>query len=363
MEQFKYIHGGDLHKTEKEHGISLDKILDYSSNINPLGIPEEIVNIIKNNIDKLKMYPDAHCRELIKEISKYLDVSLEHIIVGNGAIEVIFLYLFSIRPKKILLPIPTFSEYENIAEMLKIDVDFIETFEDNGFLFSYQLISKKMTEEIEALILCNPNNPTSTLIREKDLKKIIKEAGQKNIRVMIDETFIELTSGGNENSIVKFIKENDNVFVVRAFTKLFSIPGLRLGYGIGCKSIIQKMWKRKACWSVNTFASLAGSVLNNDREYLKKTDKWLTNELVWFFEELKKIPGFKIFKPETNFILIKILDERFNSKILKSKMAEKGILIRDAENFRGLNNRYIRVALKDRKSNESFLKNLKEVMR
>ncbi|MFZ5987950.1 MAG: pyridoxal phosphate-dependent aminotransferase [Bacillota bacterium] len=361
-EKLQYAHGGDIYRISEVYGIGLEEILDYSSNINPLGLPEEIKEVIINNMDKLTCYPDTFCSDLRKEISGYLDVPFDSIIVGNGAVEVIFLYLDTVRPGKLLIPVPAFSEYERSARMLGLEVEFLELREETGFTLDSDSISDRVLNGIEALFLCNPNNPTSTLLNRSDLLNILDFTAAKNIKVVVDETFIELTPEGNKNSLADSVREYENLFIVRAFTKIFSMPGIRLGYGIGNENIIRKMWDKKMPWSVNSFACMAGHVLNHGNAYLRRTGEWLKEETEWFFLELNKIAGLKVFKPQTNFILIKILRDKLTSARLKDDMAKKGILIRDASNFRGLNEKYIRIAVKDRESNLKFLKVLKEIL-
>lgn len=359
----KFSHGGDIYRASETYGISSKELIDYSSNINPQGLPNEMRNIIINNIDTLAAYPDSFCSGLRKDISKYLDVSYDSIIVGNGAVEVIFLYLDTLRPEKVLIPVPTFSEYERSCRVMGLDVEYLELQEKSGFVIDLESIASKLTGGIQAMFLCNPNNPTSTLLSKASLLKVLDYTSQKNIKMIVDETFIELTLEGNKNSLSEYVKHYNNLFIVRAFTKIFSMPGLRLGYGIGDQHIIKKMWDRKMPWSVNSFASMAGPVLSLGTKYLQKTSQWLKNELEWFYRKLNEIHHIKVFKPHTNFILVKILSEKLNSGILKDEMAKRGILIRDASNFRGLDDKYVRIAVKDRESNLRFLEVLKEVLR
>ncbi len=347
-------HGGNIYKAIKDYGLWPDSILDFSANINPLGIPEELKDIIKSKVDSLKDYPDPECLSLREAISGYLNIGVDKIIPGNGASEIIFLLFEVMKLKKVLIPAPSFAEYTAAAERYGTLIDYFRLEEDEGFQLNVDRLIESTGEDVEAVMLCNPNNPTSTLISRESLVRLIEHMNKKGVYVIVDEAFIELTGAGNNNSVCDFIEKYNNLFIIRAFTKIFSIPGLRLGYGLGSTEIIKRMWERKLPWSVNTFACSMGDVLANGREYFTRTSDWLIAEKKRFFEELSQLKELKVFEPQTNFILIKILNENFNSAKLKDIMGSRGILIRDASNFKFLDERYIRVAIKDKESNRKL---------
>lgn len=355
-------HGGDIYKAAELYGFKQEEFLDYSANINPLGVPEVLREIIISNVDKLANYPDPDCNDLKAHISEYLKVSDDNVIVGNGASEVIFLLFDVLKPRNVLIPAPTFSEYSKAAERSGTEIRYFELKEQSYFKLNIDELILELDNGMDAVFLCNPNNPTSTLVHKNDLQRLVESAYEKGVTVIIDEAFIELTDGANSNSMAEFIKKYSNLFIVRAFTKVFAIPGLRLGYGIGNPHLINKMWERKMPWSVNTFACCAGKLLSEADEYIKETSLWISEERKWLFSELCKIQKFKVFEPETNFILIKILDDSLTSATLRDIMASNGILIRDAGNFQFLNQKFFRLAIKDRTSNIKVLEVLREVL-
>lgn len=356
-------HGGNIYKAAEKYGIRKEEFLDYSANINPLGIPKELRELISSNIDLLSCYPDPECSDMRKDISSYLHVPSDRIIIGNGAAEIIFLLFDELKPGKVLIPSPTFCEYERAAVKSGAEAVFYKIKESEGFnLDVYDLVNFMNDKDVDSLILCNPNNPTSYLTPVDNLLYLLKAANRKGINVIIDETFIELTIGGNLNSLTRYLGEFDNLFIIRAFTKLFAIPGLRLGYGLGSKKLIAGLWKRKVTWSVNCFASISGMLLKNKYGYFDRTAIWLSKEIKRFYDDLCNLRKFHVFKPNTNFILLKINDKKIDSHKLKESMAFKGVLIRDASDFRFLDDCFIRVAIKDKDSNERFIEVLKEVM-
>ena len=355
-------HGGNIYKASKKYGIAKDDILDFSANINPLGIPHRLRDIFVSNLKDVENYPDPECMALKNAIANYVGVSTDNIIVGNGASEIIGMLFTVLSLKRVLIPAPTFSEYQRFAVGYGCELDFFILKEQDNFKLDIGKLLENLTWDLDAVLLCNPNNPTSTLINRSDMKLLIKEAKEKGITVIIDEAFIELTDGGNSNSVADLLEIYDNLFIIRAFTKVFAIPGVRLGYGLGNPKIISKMWSMKIPWPVNTFACLVAEFLPQAGEYLQKTQEWLVKEKDRFYNQLCEIDYLHPFKPETNFILIKIEHPYITSSILRDKMLSKGIMIRDASNFTSLDNRFIRVAIKDRESNKRFLATIKDLM-
>ncbi len=356
-------HGGNIYNAAKLYGMKKEDILDYSANINPLGLPPGLKGLLVGEIDNLVNYPDPWCSTLRERIAEYVDITTDSVIVGNGASEVILLLLEMLKPKKVLIPAPSFSEYARAAYRSGIGVEYLPMKEENGFMPDLPEIKKRLDNcSCDAVFICNPNNPTSVLLNISELTSLVEFASVKGANIIIDEAFIELTPGGNSNSMVRAVKEYPNLFIVRAFTKLFAIPGLRLGYGIGNSRLVKGMWETKLPWSVNSFACSMGELLSGEKEYLMETARWIEVELKWFYNELSAIPGLKVFEPSTNFVLVKLEGFSLDSGELCEKMAKRGILLRDASNFAFLDKRFFRAAVKDRQNNLRFLKVLKEVL-
>jgi threonine-phosphate decarboxylase len=355
-------HGGNLYKASEKYGINPHDFLDFSANINPFGVPGKLREIIVSNIDNLVNYPDPDCSILKSQISKKLDISKDNIIIGNGASEIIFLLFDILRPKRVLIPAPAFSEYAKAAKRYGAHIKYFELKESEEFKLNIDDFILEMENGVEAVLLCNPNNPTSTLLQKSGLQRIIAFAKEKKITVIVDEAFIELTEEAGANSIVQYVEKYDNLFIIRAFTKLFAIPGLRLGYGIGSHQLIKKMWDMKMPWSVNSIAICVGEYLDFDEEYLDMTSSWIKEEKKWFYNELKQIEDIKVFEPQTNFVLVKLLKDKATVGNLYNFMASNGILIRDASNFEFLNEKFFRLAIKDRASNIKLLDVLKEAL-
>ena len=381
------FHGGNIYKVFREK--NLKEIMDYSSNINPYGIPESLKKRITENLEVLERYPDPDYVELREKLAHLNRVDMSDIVLGNGATEIIFLFMKVINPKKILIVSPTFGEYERAVkateipgdivslscsgdnkniENKEIEIEYFELKESDDFKLNIGNLKNELEKKYDLLIICNPNNPTGKLLKLAQTEEILKECNKYDTKLFIDEAFIEFLADGMKESIINTEENKKNLFVTRAFTKFFAIPGLRLGYGMYFdKELEKKISEKKEPWSVNNIAEMAGLTVLDDTEYIEKTLKWIVEEKIYMYEKLNEISGIKVYETEVNFITGKIDEKLFseglNVKILREKMLEQGILIRDASNFKFLDERFFRLAIKDRESNKRVIEVLKGIFR
>lgn len=340
------IHGGrdSLQSANPE-------ILDFSSNINPLGIPTTVKKILKKNLDTIQNYPDLGSSELILSIKKYTQLDKSNILVGNGAIELIYNFCFAfMSEKKVLIPIPTFQEYETAAKLNNSKISFFKTLDLSEDIDSF--ISK--IPRNGCVFICNPNNPTGKLLPKKQMLKIIQIAQKHSSLVFVDECFIELVPESDE-SVISYIKKYDNLFVLRSLTKSFGFPGLRIGYAAASKQMVEILQKIKIPWSVNSLAQDAAKISLKNKSHLTKSKLVIKKESNYLKNKINKFYGFECYDSSTNFILIKTIHD---STELQKKLLKHKILIRDCKNFRGLNNHYFRIAVKSHKDNIKLVKAL-----
>ena len=365
------FHGGNIYKIFREKNI--DKILEYSSNINPYGLPENLKKEIFEKLFVLERYPDPDYIELREKIAEKNNLNIENIIVGNGATEIIFLFMKILSPKKVLIVSPTFGEYERAIKAStlandSLEINYFELKEAENFVLNIKNLETELENNYDLLILCNPNNPTGQFLKLKKLEEILKICEQKNTKLFVDEAFVEFVEDWENESIINSKENKENLFVIRAFTKFFAIPGLRLGYGI-CfnNNLLKKMLEKKEPWSVNNIADLVGKTVLDDENYIQKTKEWIKDQKKYMYENLNKIEGLRAYKTEVNFILLKIednlLEKGLDVKNLRKKMLEKGILIRDASNFIYLNKHYFRLAIKDKLNNEKVIETLTSILK
>ncbi|AKL94471.1 threonine-phosphate decarboxylase [Clostridium aceticum] len=356
-------HGGNIFEIQRKCNIHKDDLLDYSANINPLGLPDSLKTMILHSIEDLQHYPDIHYEELKMAIAEYYCVDKKDIFVGNGAAQIIFDTIHALNPKKTMILAPTFSEYERALKVCGSEIVKHALHEEEDFRVNIQELLEAMDKDIDLMILCNPNNPTSKLLKAEEIKKVLEQAVKKNIYLMIDEAFMDFVSEEESYSMMQSYREYENLVIVRAFTKFYGIPGLRLGFGLcSNEKLKEKISSGAIPWSINTFAAYFGKVLLAETNYVEKTHRWLENEKKRFVEKLKEIDGLKIFSPSVNFILVKILKPNVDVLQLQKKLLEKNILIRDCSNFSNLDKSFFRIAIKDETNNEKFAEALQEAM-
>ena len=331
------------------------QIIDFSSNISPMGTPLSVKKILKKNIDNIKNYPDSNSSTVISSLKKYTRLEKSNLLVGNGAIEIIynFCYAFLSKKTKILIPIPTFQEYETAAKLNNCKISYFKTMNLSENLKEF--ISK--IPENGCVFICNPNNPTGRLLEKSQLLQIIKKAKKLSTIIFIDECFIEMVPESNE-SIISYVEKYDNLFVLRSLTKSFALPGIRIGYAASSKYMIGILQKIKIPWSVNSLAQDAANTALKNKSHLIKSNLIIKKELNYLTNKISKLDGFTCIKSSTNFILIKT---KKNSTDLQKKLLGEKILVRDCKNFRGLNDHHIRIAVKSHKDNLKLVKALERI--
>jgi threonine-phosphate decarboxylase len=330
------------------------EIIDFSSNINPLGPPPKIKKYFGKTTSLVSIYPDTDSTKLKKDLSWYTGIDVDKIVVGNGATEIIYNFCNAFLNKKtpVLIPIPTFGEYEAAAKLSGCSIAFFKTMNLGNNLDSFiSKIPKK-----GCIFLCNPNNPTGTILSRIQLLKIINTAKKKSTLVFVDECFIELSD--YKQTIINDLKKFENIFILRSLTKSFGLAGLRIGYGLGNKQIISILNKIKIPWNVSGIAQKTASAALCYKNYLEKTNKIIFKEIKYLRNSISKIDKYSCSETSTNFILIK---SKSNSKILQKKLLEKKILIRDCSTIHGITGNYIRIAVKTHKENMKLVKCLGEI--
>ena len=356
------IHGGEVWEVMSRTGLRRDEIIDFSANVNPLGPSPLALESIKNNLDCIPYYPDSDCNLLREAIAKYLGgISRKNVILGNGSTEIIHLFaeVFIERGDSALIPVPTFGEYEKAVRKMGGKPRYIRL--SRNFHIDLESFLNEM-EGAKIIFLCNPNNPTSTLILHDSLLKIVEKAYEEEALVFLDESFIEFVDEKKRFSMVREVEKYPNLFVLRSFTKVFGLAGLRVGYGVAHSEVASLLLRAKVPWNVNCLAQAAAIAALNDDEYLRRTWRLIKDEKAFLLRELRRIRGFKVFPAHANFILINIRDSGFTAAELKERLLKYGILIRDCSSFRGLDEYYIRVAVRTRRENEKFINSLRDIL-
>lgn len=342
-----YQHGGDIYTYEG--------MLDFSSNINPFGPPPSVVEAVRLAAEQIGVYPDPQCRELRVHLAEQSQIPAECFVFGNGVADLIFAAALAQKPKKAVLTAPSFSEYAQALRSVGCCISYYDLKEEENFRLSESFLNC-LTEEVDMVFLCSPDNPTGNVIRKELLLQIAGRCKEKGIRMILDESFCDFQENQGEVLSGKEVREFSHLFLLRSFTKMYAMPGLRLGYGISQdREFLEKMEQFRQPWSVSNAAQAAGLAALSEKELPARTRAYVSEERKRMEEKLRQL-GISCFPSEANYILLK--SERDLFELLK----ERRILIRDCENYVGLGKGYYRIAVKRREENERLLKALSEIM-
>lgn len=337
------IHGGDIYRNQVNN--------DFSVNVNPLGMPRSVKEALYRAVEQCGSYPDIEEEALKKAVSGMLAVPEEYLLFGNGASELLMAAVHGIKPKKVVIPVPSFYGYEYAARAVGSEILFYELQRENGFLVTEDLC-EQLTEDVGMLFLANPNNPTGCLLDEETAAALLHHCAERGIFVVVDECFIEFCAG--RRSMISELTRYDRLILVRAFTKIFAIPGVRLGYLV-CKDrlLLDKIAGQLPEWNLSCFAQEAGCACAKETAFVEGTVEYVGRERLSMERKLRR-RGFEVFPSAANFLLV-YREEARTADTLYEQLLRRGILIRDCENFRGLGRGFYRIAVRSREENERLL--------
>jgi threonine-phosphate decarboxylase len=352
-----HFHGSDLETIEKVYGIQKEDIISFSANVNPLGISPKLKATLAERIDAIMSYPDREYTSLRKRIAEYVHTDIENIIVGNGSTELISLFIQIKHPKKALIVGPTYSEYEREVSLGGGSTLYYRLEEEKNFALDINSLEKELTADVELLVICNPNNPTSSAITRNEMRKILDICKQKGIFVMVDETYVEFAEDVLKITSAPLTNYYNNIIILRGISKFFAAPGLRLGYAIcGNQDLLQEINQRKNPWTINSLAAIAGEIMFTDESYIKNTRELIAAERERICKVLNTCTNIQIFPPTANFILVKILRDDITSMDLFEVAIKGGYMIRDCSTFPFLNNKFIRFCFMTPELNDALIK-------
>jgi threonine-phosphate decarboxylase len=356
------IHGAEVLGAAEQSGFKPWEILDFSSSVNPLGPSKKALDAAKNAFSQIAAYPDSNSNELRQAIASHFAINKGKVVVGNGSTELMYLFaeVFLKKGDKAVMPAPTFGEYESAVCKTGEKPKFIKL--GKNFSIDSEVFKREMTGS-KMVFLCNPNNPTSMLISQENLTDIIESAMNQGTLVFLDEDFLEFVENQEALTMIGKIGKYTNLFILRSFTKIFGLTGLRVGYGIANEEIINVLSCAKIPWNVNCLAQVAAVAALKDEEHLRVTCELIEKEKAWLQAELGKFGSFKFSVPDANFFFIDIGKSGLTAAELKSKLLQQGILIRDCTSFRGLDEFYVRIAVKTHQENGRLIEALKRAVK
>jgi len=338
-------------------------VLEFSGPINFLGPSPKAVEAVKQYAKFIKFYPDPNPVEFKEKIAQYVGqgVEEENIILGNGSIELIYA-ITEILPANFdaVIPVPSFSEYEKAAIRVGGKAVFVQLPED--FALDNKRIKKAVTDNTKIMCICNPHSPSGTLYSKESVLELLDFCHKKDIIFSIDENYIEFAEKGESTTLAGMAKEYENLFVIRSVTKFYGMAGIRFGYGISSKNLVNKLEAVRLPWSINGLASFATLAAFKDTEFIQNTKTIIAKERAMLAKGLQEISGLHVYPSVTNFLLIRITNGKITSTKLKEVLTNQRILIRDCCTFMGLDDSYFRVTIRSAKDNQKLITAISKIL-
>ncbi len=337
MEQQK--HGGDRYRNQI--------VYDASVNVNPLGMPEQVMERLRDTMSRWSRYPDCQCQALCRALEAFHQISAGQVLCGNGAADLIWRLCMRKKFKRGLVLAPTFSEYEAalLASGSKTDRFFLR--EENGFQPDLDALCQAVAGH-DAVFFCNPNNPTGVLAKRYQLEQLARACQAQGAYLIVDECFNGLCDDPEGATMIPFLDKYPNLLILNAFTKTYGMAGLRLGYLMGAdQALLEELSQASQPWSVSCPAQEAGTAALAADGYVAESRSLIQRERPFLEQELKKM-GFMVYSSQSNFLLFSAEWERreqLHSSSLYERMKKRGILIRDCENFAGLGAGFYRICV------------------
>ena len=350
------FHGSEIEKISACYHIKKEAIVNFAGNVNPLGLPASVKEAVATHADLFSSYPDREYLSLRNVLSNYCDVPADYILPGNGSSELIALLIEARAPKHTLILGPTYSEYSRELTFSGSTQDYYHLQETSDFRPDLEDLFHTLSDGYDFLIICNPNNPTSSAIFRDELKELLAFCKRKNIFVMIDETYVEFAPDISAITAVPLTKQFSNLMVLRGVSKFYAAPGMRFGYGItGNSEFLKTMREKQIPWSLNSLGAFAGEMLFQDHDYYQQTRNLILSERQKMYETIKTLPTFKIYPAYANFLLVKILKDGVTSFDVFERCIQKGLMIRDCSSFQCLEGEYVRFCIQMPEENQRLL--------
>jgi threonine-phosphate decarboxylase len=347
-------HGGNVYRAAQELRLPVERILDFSASINPLGPPAVARRAIRSALKQIMHYPDPDCRQLRQALAQQCGVDPGMILVGNGSTELIHLLPRALAIKSALIVGPTFEEYARALQDAGSTVRYVQARREERFRPPVTEVLQALCTRrprFDAVFVCNPNNPTGQVITRPMMRELAEVIERRQSWLIVDEAFIDYCQN---QSVVSLLSAHPRIVVLRSLTKFYAMPGLRVGYLLGASKVVDQMKDRQPPWSVNSLAQAVSCAVLRDRAYEMKSRTFMANERSRFMKELRSLPGVRVYSSVSNFVLIELPDWS-SAGLVADRLAAEGLLVRDCSTLPGLSARMIRVAVRTVKENRRLM--------
>lgn len=347
------VHGGDWAGFQLEYG---GPPLDFSSNVSPLGVPERVRDAAARALSAADRYPDPLCRELRGAISQAEQVPADWCLCGCGSADLIFRAVLARRPQRALVTAPTFGEYGAALALVGCRVEQYPLGEENGFVLREDFLDA-ITPETDMVFLCEPNNPTGRTTPGPLLRTVLDRCGETGALLIVDECFGGFLRDPDAHTLRGMLGEYPNLLILKAFTKLYALAGLRLGYCLSSSGpLLEAMALAGQPWGVSIPAQAAGVAALRETDYVRRVRALIGAERPRLALELERL-GFRVIPGEANYLL-------FHAPVLLLEpLRRRGILLRGCGNYSGLDDGWYRTAVRTAEENRRLVAALEEIVK
>jgi len=359
-------HGGNVHGAARRLQRPIERLVDFSASINPLGPSPLVRRALEKTRGLLTYYPDPDCYYLRSILGRRWALSSDHIVMGNGSIELIDLLPRALAIRHALIVGPTFSEYARAmsrsggcSTMLYAKRSMAYRPPLDELILRIRTEKRKAPSSVDAVVLCNPNSPTGQVCDPDEVLVVTREAQRAGLWMIVDETFIDYCES---RSIVSYLPNYQRLIVLRSFTKFYALPGLRIGYLAASSRVARRVRSAQPPWSVNSMALAAAEASLRDRSHAKRSLRFMERQRRDFALRLSELLRLVVFPSSANFLLIE-LPQPYRADHISKTLEQRGLLIRDCSTVRGLGSRIIRVAIRSKKENDRLILELKRLLK
>jgi len=349
-------HGGNIYLLAKQLGCNINEIIDMSSNVNPVGPPPGLLTFLKENIERITALPEADAGAAADKFADAYNLDPERVLAGSGTTQFIYSIPLALGSKRVLILGPTYSDYADACLMHNISFRYLTT--DGSVLFRHDIDEiRNQVNGCDTVFICNPNNPTGTLIPAVELELLCRSSPETCF--IIDESYLPFAQSDIDESMLN--SGLSNLIILNSMSKIFRIPGIRIGFLISSKKIAEKLERYALPWSVNSLAQVSVQYLmekrNETESFIEKTKIFLETEKTKLVSRFEKSSKIKFFPSTTSFLLAELLKDITAERVC-DHLAQNRILIRNCTNFKGLSNNFIRISLKTENVNRMLSEKL-----
>lgn len=355
-------HGGNVLELAAARGVDWRTIVDFSASLNPLGPPEEVLDLLRQQPELVTCYPPNDHRALLAALAGYCGVTPDHLIAGNGATELMYFVLRFLRPRRALVALPTFSELPKACAVSGVDTDGVVLIRPDSRCWCVDweaLEDALIARQPDLLILVHPNNPTGATLDATRAERLLQLTADRGVTVLLDESFIDFAP---EESWLGTLRRHEHLMVLRSLTKFFAIPGLRLGYLASSPDRIARMQEAREPWLVTQFAQLAGERCVKRIDYQEATRTLIRDERAWLTGQLEQVPGLAPYDSRVNFMLVQVDPDRAPVRTIHERLLSRGVIIRRCDGWTGVPENCFRVAVRSRTENQRLVDELRQYL-